>query len=91
MRSRTVAADVPADWSAAQGFQFAHATVDGVAVIDISFSRDTMYQRWRTFRLPAAIGTTQYSIACGATLPVTDSERAEIESIVTSLHFVPEH
>ena len=90
MRRRTVADDVPPEWSRAEGFQFAHATVDGVAVIDFSFSRQSMYQRWRVFRLPAAMGTTQYTMTCGAALPATAEERAEIEAIMTSLHFASE-
>jgi len=90
MRRRTVADDVPPQWSSTPDFQFAHATVDGVAVIDMSLSRNSTYQRWRTFRLPGSLGSTQHQLTCGATLPVSDAERADLEAIITSLHFTPE-
>jgi len=90
MRRRTVEADVPQQWRNAADFRFAHATVDGVALIDMSFSNATMYQRWRSFRLPGRMGSAQHQLTCAVTLPVTDEERAEVEAIVTSLHFSPE-
>ena len=70
---------------------FWHDSIDGVSTVNMRFHDASTYQRWRMFMLSDPAGAFQINFVCGARLPTTQEQESEIDAIVSSLRFYPEH
>jgi hypothetical protein len=69
-----------------------HTIVDGVAVIDITASANPTGPyviRERGFVVILPDGPAQFLLECVAMAPMNDSQRADMDAILSSLRFVP--
>ena len=72
---------------------FWHDAVDGISTIEMRFHDEgrRMYQRWRIFRISTSSGVSQINFVCGARMPATAEQESELDAIVDSMRFFPEH
>ncbi len=67
-----------------------HVAIDGVAVVDLRYitpSDGGLYHHWRTFFLATPTGVVQHQINCGAALPTSSRDEADLAEVLNTLRF----
>lgn len=81
-RDTAVSADIQSN-----DLAFWHDEVDGISTVEMRFHNESLYQRWRMFRLSTPSGVVLINFVCGARLPTTSEQESELDAIVDTLRF----
>ena len=82
-------ADMTFEGSNEAGFTLSRRELSGVAIAETAYEKGGLYWRGASFALPQPPGLEMHDIHCVAALPVSEADKAAIETILGSLKFGP--